>query len=203
MKKIITVLAALAVTTAAAFAAPTISVGGGFGAEIEQQLENNETSTHDGLGSTTDIVASPVFSIKGDFQWEKLGVAVDFDFNLNEKSSWDNGIVTVETLYVNPYVNLNAGDFNFNIGPVVGMRFFQDVDNNVSKNFTFLLFGGSVNSNYKITDKLSVYLELPVLFNNMLVAGTTKEGGTTDKEEFNIYRARLEVVPKMGVTFTF
>ena len=34
-------------------------------------------------------------------------------------------------------------------------------------------------------------------------SGRTKEGGTTHKDEFNIYRARLEVVPKMGVMFTF
>ena len=201
MKKIITVLASLAVTTVAAFAGPAISVGGGFGADIEQQLETFDTAA--GMGATTDIVASPVFSIKGDFQWEKLGVAVDFDFNLNEKSSWDNGTINVENLYVNPYANLNAGDFNFNIGPLVGMRFFQDVDDYESKHITFILFGGSVNCNYKVTDKLSVYLELPVVFNNMPVGGTIESGGTTSKIEFNYYRARFEVVPKMGVMYTF
>ena len=202
MKKIIAVLAAMAVTTIAAFAGPAISVGGGFGAEIEQQLETMQNATG-GMGSTTDIVASPVFSIKGDFQWEKLGVAVDFDFNLNEMSPWDNGTINTETLYVNPYANLNAGDFNFNIGPLFGMRFMQDVDDYESKHFTFMLFGGSVNCNYKVTDKLNVYLELPVMFNNMAVGGTTVSGGTTSKLEFNYYRARLEVVPKMGLTFTF
>lgn len=49
MKKIITVLAALAVTTVAAFAGPAISVGGGFGADIEQQLETFDTAAEMGL----------------------------------------------------------------------------------------------------------------------------------------------------------
>ncbi|MBP5358591.1 MAG: hypothetical protein J6Y69_05325 [Treponema sp.] len=202
MKKIITVLAALAVTTAAAFAGPAISVGGGFGATIEQQLEIRENGSG-GIGSTTDIVGSPVFSVKGDFQWEKLGVAIVFDFNLNELSPWDNGTLNTETLYVTPYANLNAGDFNFNIGPLVGMRFMQDVDDYVSVHYTFILFGGSVNCNYKITDNLNVYLELPVMFNNMPIGGSRVSGGTTTELDFNYYRARLEVSPKMGLTYTF
>ena len=82
MKKIITVLAALAVTTVSAFAGPAISVGGGVGGAVNQQekiLVEDFTWKSGGFesGSTTSIVVTPVISVKGDFQWEKIGFAVD------------------------------------------------------------------------------------------------------------------------------
>ncbi len=188
MKKIITVLAALAVTTAAAFAAPTISVGGGFGGCFTQE--------NDAKGR---IQASPVFSIKGDFQWEKIGVAVDFDFNLTANDAWNGGDIKMEELYANPYVNFNLGDFNFNVGPLVGVRFVQDsMGGSSTSSMTSLFFGGSVNCNYKITDKLNAYLEVPVIANNMCLNDST---GNIPKLFY--YEAALEVMPKFGVTFTF
>lgn len=193
MKKIITVLAALAVTTAAAFAGPAISVGGGFGGCITQE--------DDAKGR---IQASPVFSIKGDFQWEKFGVAADFDFNLTKNSPWLDGNKNMEELYANPYVNFTLGDFNFNVGPLVGMRFVQEKNPSTTVNnasATFLFFGGSVNCNYKITEKLNAYLEVPVIANNMLLS--SKADSVSDPNTPFYYEAALEVIPKFGLTYTF
>ena len=209
MKKIITVLAALAVTTVSAFAGPAISVGGGVGGAVNQQekiLVEDFTWKSGGFesGSTTSIVVTPVISVKGDFQWEKIGFAVDFDFNMVSKNNWDCGYENDETIYVNPYINLNAGDFNFNIGPLVGMRFTQAVINDSDSNYyTFVLFGGSVNCNYNITEKLKAYIELPFISNNMLVNATEKRGDHTDHPGLMYYKANLEVVPKFGLMFTF
>ena len=207
MKKIITVLAALAVTSVAAFAGPAISVGGGFGVAVEQK---------DGVGED-NILGSPVLSLKADFQWEKFGLAADFDFNLGSiDCNWyawpDKETLFSESLLLTPYVNLNAGEFNFNIGPTFGMKFEQN--KKVTSTYTetrnpiSLLCGGTVNCNYKISDKLNVYLEIPVICNNIFLSNTrtvtpTVGDPTTTSEDSYVARPALYVVPKMGLTYTF
>ena len=193
MKKIILVLAALAVTSVAAFAGPAISVGGGFGGDIEQKP------------ATGVLLVSPVISLKADFQWEKFGVAADFDFNLVGNNPWkgDGSTINREEIYVNPYANFNLGDFNFNIGPLLGLRFEQDKAEDYADLIatTSLFFGGSLNCNYKITEKLNAYLEVPVIANNMDLG--KKQDSVSIQDGVFYYQANLEVIPKFGVTYTF
>ena len=220
MKKIITVLAALAVTTAAAFAGPAISVGGGFGGVIQQEQQQ-------GL----PLQASPVFSVKGDFQWEKFGVAAVLDVNINYLNDpwhwngdinggygalWDADTRIAESLLITPYASFNLGEFNFNAGPTVGVRFEQNNANykNASEDVKMtgttnaFVFGATTTCNYKITEKLNAYLEIPVLAYNFFF--TTKQtwtaNGTIQTTEYDkafMHNIDIYVAPKFGVTFTF
>ena len=77
-----------------------------------------------------------------------------------------------------------------------------------TRNPISILCGGTVNCNYKISEKLNVYLEIPVICNNIYLSNTrtvTPNVGdpTTTSEDLFVARPSLYVVPKMGVTFTF
>ena len=190
LRKLLILTGLLVSMTSISFAGPAISVGGGVGGSVKQD--------------SNKFKASPIFSVKGDFQWEKFGVAADFDFNLASKNNWDAGRDMSESLYVTPYINLNAGNFNFNFGPLIGIRFQQTViDNTQSIDLTSLLFGGTLNCSYKITDHLNAYLELPVIANNMVLGGKNKNGSASTNIDFFYYQADIEISPKIGLTYKF
>ncbi|MCR5437101.1 MAG: hypothetical protein K6E97_08565 [Treponema sp.] len=179
------------------------SLGGGIGACIEQ------------YNNTRVLIASPTYTLKADFEWEKFGIGAIFDFTtLDFYSSSDTEQKysdLAEGILFTPFYKFNNSKTLITVGPTFGLTFNQsknvtDADNSVSYSRGFLTFGATVEFKLSLSNKMDAYFEIPVLYNKINFGYKYKivSGGAKNETKYDgimNYDTALYCIPKFGVLF--
>lgn len=219
MKKLITSLVAVAVIGVAGLSAAEFSIGGSFGSEVNQN-------------TSSALYGKPDFAVFADLQFDNFGLEFDFDINWEtykedvynvEKADYSlkyKRSEVYESFVLTPYFPIEFSKITLCVGPSLGLGLgqwqssgdFVNASNTLNytgdykENYTYFIYGGTLQARYALSDSVKLVLSVPVLARN---GRTYKRSATTDnvvqKTGTSSYYQKVLVysVPKLGLMITF
>ncbi len=211
MKRILGFVIGIGLTASLFSASPSFEVGVNVGALVEQRIN---TTYEEKM-----IYALPELGVTADLQFEKFGLQGDFGFSWQNINFYANSSdtkqtsekITSEMLTLTPYVPFYVGNFTFKIGATVGVHFEQSKYSSQQigytqdyENFSFV-FGGMVGAKYSLSDKLNLFLNIPVLCHPYVKTTKISDSDNTAYKlpDGSWSSSTIFVVPNLGLAYRF